>query len=265
MPRFFVDSLDDPRLAPYQQLKTSNLTRWSGLFIAEGWRVTQRLLESDYEVQTVLVTDHKLPSVEDWITDQSHVLIMPRALAEQLVGYNFHSGILACGIRRDQTDLESLLQTRVGRTTLVICPRITDPDNLGTIIRLCTAFGVDGILLGNGSAEAFSRRTLRVSMGHAFSMPIFENRDMSADLNSLKQQFEFDLVATVLDADAEHLAEARREERLALVFGNEAEGLDPQIVSQCGRKVTIPMDVTADSLNVAVAAGIFLHHFTRMV
>ena len=71
------------------------------------------------------------------------------------------------------------------------------------------------------------------------------------------------LVATVLDDAAEPLATAAVSPRTALVFGNEAHGLADDWSRLCQRRVTIPMQRGTDSLNVAVAAGIFLYHFTK--
>ena len=68
----------------------------------------------------------------------------------------------------------------------------------------------------------------------------------------------------MLDADAEPIAAAGRPRRFALAFGNEAHGLSPGQVAACDRRVTIPMGLGTDSLNVAVAAGIFLYHFTQV-
>jgi tRNA G18 (ribose-2'-O)-methylase SpoU len=71
-----------------------------------------------------------------------------------------------------------------------------------------------------------------------------------------------ELVATVLDSAAESLEKARRGAKVGIVFGGEAQGLEQAYVAACHRKVTIPMHHGTDSLNVAVAAGIFLYHFT---
>ena len=71
------------------------------------------------------------------------------------------------------------------------------------------------------------------------------------------------LAATVLDESAEPLASAGRPAKFALLFGGEPQGLGPEYVAACDRRLTIPMKMGTDSLNVAVAAGIFLYHFTR--
>ena len=103
----------------------------------------------------------------------------------------------------------------------------------------------------------------RVSMGTVFTLPLLQSDDLLRDLRLLREQWGVQLAATVLDPDAEPLANAKRPAKFALLLGGEAQGLEPQWVQACDRRLTIPMQRGTDSLNVAVAAGIFLYHFTR--
>ncbi len=101
-------------------------------------------------------------------------------------------------------------------------------------------------------------------MGTAFTLPIVESTDLRRDLNRLHDEFGFELCATVLDPTAEPLESAAPAVKMGLLFGNEKHGLDPKWVELCARKLTIPMAAGADSLNVAVAAGIFFHHLQHV-
>jgi tRNA G18 (ribose-2'-O)-methylase SpoU len=255
-----ISSLDDPRLEPYRQLKDTNRTRWAGLFICEGEKLVRRLLASEFSVESVLLSNRFEQQFETIPLSNVPVWILPDELIEPLVGFNFHRGILACGRRRANPTLEELAPPG-RRLTLAICPEVQDPENLGAILRISSAFGVDGVLVGRGSADPFSRRVLRVSMGASLRVPIREATDIAADLRQLRDSLAVELAATVLDSSAEPLANATRPDRFALLFGSEGHGLDPSIVALCDRRITIPMNPGADSLNVAVAAGIFLHHF----
>jgi tRNA G18 (ribose-2'-O)-methylase SpoU len=260
MPLVPIRSLDDPRLDIYRDLKRSNLTRWSGRFIAEGAKVVERLLASDFPVESVLVSERRVEQLFATVPVDVPVLVVPQELAEQLVGYNFHTGVLACGRRKPAPDLDVLLRDAASPVTLVACPNVDDPENLGAIIRLCRAFGVAALLLGGECADPFSRRVLRVSMGNAFRLPIVDSEDLRRDLEHLRAAWRVELTATALDQGAEELTGAGRAERIALLFGNEAHGLDREWIELCDRRITIPMHGGTDSLNVAVAAGIFLFH-----
>jgi tRNA G18 (ribose-2'-O)-methylase SpoU len=262
MPLIRINSLDDSRLEPYCHLKDTNRTRWEGLFIAEGEKLVRRLLASDFPVESVLLSERFAAQLGSLVPVEVPTWLLPDELVEPLVGFNFHRGILACGRRRANLTLEELAPAD-RPLTLAICAEVQDPENLGSILRISAAFGVNGVLIGRGSADPLSRRVLRVSMGASLRVPIRESPDLAADLQRLRDECRVQLVATVLDADAEPLATAARAERLALVFGSEGHGLSRSIVSLCHRRITIPMSESIDSLNVAVAAGIFLHHFCK--
>jgi tRNA G18 (ribose-2'-O)-methylase SpoU len=139
---------------------------------------------------------------------------------------------------------------------------VQDPTNLGSINRSAAAFGCASLVLGSQCADPFSRRVLRVSMGAALHLPIVESRDLAADLDVLRRA-DFTLVATVIDPTAEPLATFQRPEKLALLLGSEGHGLGPDWLSMCDRRVTIPMQLGIDSLNVAIAAAVFLYHLQR--
>src|SRR5690606_14217240 len=113
---------------------------------------------------------------------------------------------------------------------LIACPNVDDPENLGSLIRIGTAFGADGMLLGRRCADPFARRVLRVSMGTALSLPIVECDDLAGELERLRSQRGFALAATVLDEIAIPLERVSRPSRLILLFGNEAHGLAPEWV-----------------------------------
>lgn len=260
MPKVLINSLDDPRIDAYRELKDTNHTRWNGLFICEGEKLVRRLLASDFAVESVLFSERFERRFGALAPPDVPIWIVPDELVEPLVGFNFHRGILACGRRRANPTLDELAPLG-RRLTLAICPEVQDPENLGAILRISSAFGVDGVLVGRGSADPFSRRVLRVSMGASLRMPIRETADIAADLHQLRDTLAVELAATVLDQSAEPLSAATRLERFALLFGSEGHGLDPAIIALCNRRVTIPMTLGTDSLNVAVAAGIFLYHF----
>src|SRR5690606_16189537 len=111
--------------------------------------------------------------------------------------------------------------------------------------------------------DPFYRQAVRVSMGTVFRIPIVRCESLHADLQRLKTHWGVRLMATVLDKDAQPLAGYARPPRLAVLFGNEAQGIRPDILPLCDDRVTIPMKLGTDSLNVAVAAGVFLFELTR--
>lgn len=263
MPLIPVAALDDSRLACYRDLTQRNLTRHSGLFIAEGDKVTERLAASRFEVASVLAEAAHAQRVTRLVPPETPIFVTSREQIAAIAGFAFHRGILACGKRGPRRTVAELVDARSGqeRTTVVVLPDVNDPTNLGSMIRSAAAFGCRAIVLGPRCADAFSRRVLRVSMGAAFHLPIIESLDLAADLRQLAGGG-FDLAAAVVGQSAEELASAGRGEKLAILLGSEGHGLTDEWLALCHRRITIPMQLGIDSLNVAVAAAVLLYHFT---
>jgi tRNA G18 (ribose-2'-O)-methylase SpoU len=264
MPVIPVQSLDDPRLAPYRNLKERDLSREGDRFIAEGEQLVKRLLASRLRTESVLLADRRADELVPQIPAEVAVYVAPAAVVNGVLGYKFHSGVMAVGVRGPSPTIDEVIAAAGdGAVTLVICPEIEKTDNLGALIRIAAAFGATAMVLGERSCDPFFRQSVRVSMGTAFFLPIVRSHDLARDLGRLRAEFGVQVIATVLDERAESLDAVARPRRLGLMLGNEAQGLGPEWLALADRQVTIPMKLGTDSLNVAVAAGIFLYHFTR--
>ena len=261
MPLVTIADLDDPRLAPYRALKRTNDTARRGLFIAEGDKLVERLLRSNIALESVLLSEPHVAQFTPLLPPDLSALVIADAAVEALVGFNFHRGILACGRRPAPPALETVVADP--KSTLVVCPDVQDPENLGAIVRIAAGFGAAGLVLGPHCADPFSRRVQRVSMGNIYQLPIVLTDDVVGTLGELRSRHAMPSWATVLDADAETFDPRSRPDRLAIVFGSEGHGIPRDVAAACDRRVTIPMPSGVDSLNVAVAAGIFLYELTR--
>jgi tRNA G18 (ribose-2'-O)-methylase SpoU len=257
-----ITSIDAPELAPYRDLRHRNPTRHARQFIAEGDKLVERLLTSRYRTESIFAADNYVEELLPRVPSDVPVYVAPRKLLEETIGFNFHRGCLACGVREPVKSLDQWTRPAKAEWLIVACPDVQDPTNLGTLLRNCAAFGVDLVLLGNKCADPFSRRVLRVSMGAVLELEIVESADLNLDLQQLRQH-DVQIVATVLDATAEALERCQRTPRMAIMFGSEGHGLESHWIVQSDRRVTIPMRMGTDSLNVAVASGIFLHHFAK--
>ena len=268
MPLEHVDDLADPRLAVYRDLKDRELAARDGLFIVEGAYAVQRMLAAGIEVHSLLLAQRRVDAFAPLAPEGVPVYVLPNALIDRVVGFQFHSGVLACGRRPVNPTLEQVLADVAdgAAATLVVCPQVINHENIGALVRVAAAFGARGLLVGAESCDPYWRRAIRVSMGAVFALPIIRSENLAQDLRQLQRQWQFQLAAAVTDVDAEPLAQARRPrhpDRLALLFGPEAHGLDDLWLRRCDRRITIPMQLGTDSLNVAVAAAVCLYHFTQ--
>ena len=257
--------IDDPCLAPYRQLRHSNLTHVSGLFIAEGPTVVQRLLASSYGIESILVDDKHLERFEPSIPEGVATYVVEHDHLSGLVGFNFHRGVLACGIRKPSLSCAAACwQALPDDETLAILVGVQDPENVGGILRCCAGLGISRVVLGPNTADPLSRRVLRVSMGTALSLSLIRTKDCIADLHWLSQQRNVETIAATLASDAQPLESASRHGPVAIVLGNEAWGLPAEIQQASNRRVRIDMRLGTDSLNVSMAAGIIMHYFCRL-
>lgn len=235
------------------------------LFIAEGEHLVRRLLTSRLETDSVLVTTRKADEIAPLVPSTCPLYVATDAVIQGILGFKFHSGVIACGRRPRNPPLHALVRTDTARTTIVVCPEVHNTENLGALIRIAAAMGADAMLVGQRSCDPFFRRVVRVSMGAVFTLPILRSSNLRADLMTLRKSWNVEVAATVVgDSEAEVLTSATpRADRLAIMFGSESQGLERYWLDVCDRRLTIPMHLGTDSLNVAVAAGIFLWNLVR--
>lgn len=140
---------------------------------------------------------------------------------------------------------------------VIVLDDVQDPGNVGTIIRTALSFGYDSILLSQRCVDVYNQKVLRSTQGSLFHIPVIRG-DIMEMLTELKEQGST-LYATAL-RNASPLQEVSKKEHLALVFGNEGNGVSQEVQDFCDERVYIEMN-TFESLNVAVAAGICMYFF----
>ncbi len=139
----------------------------------------------------------------------------------------------------------------------ILLERVGDPGNVGTIIRTADAFSIDGVILTDGSADPYSPKTVRSTMGGIFRVPI-----LRCSLNYAAEKLKeckVPVLAAILDRQAKELKSLEKLNSFAVMIGNEAKGLTDEAVKLADKKVFIGMTGKAESLNAAVAASIFMY------
>ncbi len=222
-----------------------------------GW------FDSRFPVVSVLITDRFEGKLTRPIPEDVPAYIMPHAMVDQVVGFPFHRGILACGQRRPWPALETLVAVAERPFFAAICPKLSNPENLGALARIGDVLGIDAMLAGPECPDPLSRRVLRVSMGAALRLPVIVEERLIDAAARLVGSAGFELIAAVADPDAVPFEDVPRPRRLGLILGDEHEGIDADWLAICRRAVTIPMRPGASSLNVAVAAGILIYHYSK--
>jgi tRNA G18 (ribose-2'-O)-methylase SpoU len=248
-----VTDAADPRLDPYRSLRAreSDDVLW-----AEGPTVVERLFESTLRTRSVLLSPAAFRRLEPVVSGRdAPVFVAEQNVINEVVGFDLHRGAIAVADRPLLRSLDDVLAAAGSTSRMVVLEGINDAENLGAIIRSARGLGADAMILDPTCADPHYRRTVRVSMGEVFHLPIAR-----CPLDQLFERLTaeaFDVWALTPRTDAAAIRSLDVPRRLALVVGAEGPGLS-QAVLGGRRNVRIPMRGGVDSLNVghAVAAAL---------
>jgi len=132
----------------------------------------RRLLASSTPVESVLLAERKSAAIAPLVPANIALFVASDQLIERIIGFEFHSGVLACGIRPPSPSLQSVIPPPPEPVLLTVCQQITNTENLGALIRISAAFGSRAMLCGERCCDPYFRQSIRVSMGCIFSLPI---------------------------------------------------------------------------------------------
>jgi len=187
------------------------------------------------------------------------VVLMAPALFEEISGTETPQGVIAA-VRQPQAERLERLKIPTVATALVL-EGLQDPSNVGAVVRVADAVGALAVLYTKGTADPYALKAVRASAGSLLHVPVVPVNSVSEAVNWLKAN-EFQIVGTVPEG-GENVFEAEFGDRVAVLIGNEARGLSEEARRSVDLSVTIPMVGKAESLNVAVAAGIVLYEILR--
>jgi tRNA G18 (ribose-2'-O)-methylase SpoU len=270
-----ISSLDDPRVDVYRNVRDADLRGRVGIFMAESELVLRRLLKTPQRLHSMLLSPEKFERLRAALFDlptRVPVYVAELTLIHEIAAFHVHRGVLAAGLRLrpEELSLDAALghlrppaHYRAKSATLVITEGMTNVDNMGAIFRNAAAFGVAGIVLDPSCCDPLYRKAIRVSMGHALSIPYAITADWPDDLNRLKTEWDMFIVGAESTPDSVPLWQLPRHNRIAIAFGSEGHGLSPATLARCDVVCAIPMSADVPSINVAVASAVFLYELKR--
>ena len=253
-----------------------------GMFIAESPKVIGRALDAGYEPLSVLVEKKQMEENEETSQimnrfDDTKVSIFTAdfEVLTKLTGFKLTRGML-CAMRRKP--LRKFQDLCDGINRIAILENVQNPTNVGAIFRSAAALNMEAVLLSPGCSDPLYRRASRVSMGTVFQIPWTFIRDSNemrckreviwpkqviAELKKLG----YKTAALALTDDSVSIddSELMKEEKLAVILGNEGEGLEIETIALCDYTVKIPMTHGVDSLNVAAASAVAFWQLGKII
>ena len=261
-----VQSLDLPELALYRTLKRVEEHERAGVRVAANSKVIKRLLASKFTVVSALLTPVWLEKLEPQLRARPEaelpVYIAEPKVLETITGYVMHQGALAVARIPPLPDLETLLKNSPRPLLLAAVEGLASAENLGAVVRSCAAFGAHCLIVGETCGSPFQRRAVAGSMGTIFEQPVVRVANLVETLAALQARGMRCLAAHPRH-DAKKLATVDLRGDCCLLFGAEGPGLTAKALAACDDMVEIPMPSHMNSLNVAVATGVFLYEATR--
>jgi tRNA G18 (ribose-2'-O)-methylase SpoU len=261
-----IDSLDLPELAPYRTLKRSAEHEALGIFVTEGDKVVCRLLESRFELVSVLLPEKRLAEFEPLLNSRAENFtvysVANLAILRELVGFEIYQGVLAIGKIPTTPSLETILATSPSPRFFAAMDGLANAENIGVLMRNCMAFGVQALIVGETCSSPFVRRSVRNSMGAVFKLPILESTNLGQTLRELRAHG-VRCIAAHPRAEKKILSQADFTRDCCVVFGSEGHGISADVLAACDEAVEIPMANEIDSINVGNAAAVFLYEVQR--
>ncbi len=265
-----VDSLDIPGLEPYRTLKGKTPHWREGFFVAEGDKVVLRLLQSDYQIVSFLLSPDWYKRLSPGMAGERFadvdVFVAPERVLDTITGFALHQRIMALGRIPEDPPLEMIKGSATGGGIHVAVEGIADAENMGMIVRNCAAFGAESLISGPDSTSPYMRRSVRVSMGAVFSLRTRRVPDLPEALAELRTSCGWRIIGATPRGGVqspESLLGTGDPPPLCLLFGSEGRGLSDQALSGCDALFSIPMSGAVDSLNVANALAVTMYAFLR--
>ncbi len=251
-----ISSKDNKTLKLIRQLKKKNGRADNRKFIAEGIKmVREALVYVPKDLCCVVASDELFAKEPELIKSCDaacgRVYLVPECVFDELSDTDTPQGVLAVINWKDKQFNAGDSERRI-----VVLDGISEPGNMGTIIRTAEAIGYDAIYLMKGCTDIYAPKTVRSTMGSIFRMN-FKSGCTASDIDELKE-LGFTVIATT-PSGVVALEEYKAPEKCAIIIGNEAHGVSQEIMEKSDVGVRITMDGMAESLNAAVAAGIVMH------
>lgn len=252
-----INSVNNQTIKNIRKLNQKKYRRENGQYLVEGFHLVKEALQSKQNYHYLLGTRPALARLEDETGkkfDNDRVILVNESICDHLSSTkNSQDIFMVLTINQPKN-----FSFEYGKW--VILDNLTDPGNVGTIIRTADAAGFDGVVLSQESVDLYNPKVQRSMQGSQFHIQIIQTSIMAA-LASF-QENGLPIYVSVLDKEAKKLNNVIPVPQLALVIGNEAHGASDQVIASADKKIYIPIKGKAESLNAAVAAGIMIYHFS---
>ena len=243
-----ITSVQNEYIKQLCRLNSAAGRKESGLFLIEGQKVCAEAIQCQWPIERCLITERAMQTF-DLSSFTGTIIEISEQVAKKLSSMDTSPGIFLVARQKNEPAAD------MPKFVLAL-DHLSDPSNLGAILRSAEAFGAQTVFLSEGCVDLYSPKTIRAAMGSAFRVHT-QKGDLNAFISKQKEQG-YQILGAGLNRNFLTLQEVSFDTPTVLIIGNESNGITNEIVDQCDRGVFIPMQGNNESLNAAVAASIIL-------
>ena len=224
-------------------------------FLVEGIKGVEEAIDSNFEILCLVIDGKRREEkglaelMKKAEQKEMEICFAGRNDIDDIKTTDTFSGVLAV-VAQQERELEE-------KQPIICLDGVSDPGNMGTIIRTADWFGVKNILLSEKCVDVYNEKVVRSTMGSIFHTNIVVSKDIVQHVRQLKKQ---DYRVVALTIEGEELKKLKPELKTIYIFGSESHGVSPELEKLAGHMYTIPGSGKAESLNVGVAVGIVLNN-----
>ena len=230
------------------------------LFLIEGTRAVLQAKENNITIKYIFVSEDFRKKRDDVWNEINCSMITEKYILDDNLFSKLSDTVASQGVigmcEIPKYDAKSILSKE--KSFILLLDQIQDPGNFGTIIRTSLAYGIDAIFFTKGSVDSFSPKVTRASMGGNLCLPLIEAED---GIDYFKK-FRYTVYSASLSEKSVSYRDVNFESKVALILGNEGNGISADILNTSDYQIIIPIKEGMESLNVGVATGILINEIS---
>lgn len=247
-----IQSVHNQHVKNWRKLQTKKGRKKFGQYLLDGWHLVQEVAKSDQRLIDLIGTADELDQHEDIVSLFENVYEVTPTIIKDITETNTPQGIVAVV---EMPDIHRIPQDHLKGAWLFL-DRVQDPGNVGTMVRTADAAGFTGVVASHQTADFFNPKVVRSMQGSQFHLELVDG-DLKKWINDF-QKAGLPVYGTQLNPQAKDYRKVEPGKDFALIMGNEGQGMDLKLLEQTTANLYIPMRGSAESLNVAVSAGILM-------
>ena len=246
-----ISSTKNEKIKELVKLQTAKGRKKAGMYLLEGEHLVEEAIKERAQIKLIVVTSNRLEDYQNLLAQTDvQLLVVSQDVFHKLSMTETTQGILAV--------VEIVKQEMLPhKGRLIVLDAVQDPGNLGTIVRTADAAGFDAVILGTGTVDLYNDKVLRSMQGSHFHIPVFQ-ANLQEYLPILKDK-RVQVTVTALHRDSKDYTILQGATNVAIVVGNEGQGVSSDVIELADVLVAIPMFGKAESLNVAIASALLMY------